>query len=217
MNKTRLEFIISTIKKILNNNIHKIMMSLLLLLIFLGLSFIVYVQKNHKKVSYNESLNLQNSKSYISSSSVNDSINNEIYVDIKGEVKHPGVYRVKSDDRVTNIIRYAGGFNKSADQRSVNLSQKLNDQQVVIVNKINADANTSNSDNNLSNGDSKKINLNTSDNKQLQELDSVGEKKADKIIEYRNQHNGFRNIDELKKISGFGDKIFEKLKDYLEV
>lgn len=217
MNKTKLEFIIINIKKILNDNIHKIMIVLLLLLISLGLSFIVYVQKSNKSVSYNNSLSFQNNKSDANNNSFNNDIKSDIYVDLKGEVKHPGVYKVKSNDRVTNIIKYAGGFNKHADQRSVNLSQKLNDQQVIIVNKISPNSDIPKSSNDLSTANSKKVNLNTSDNKELQELDSVGEKKADKIIDYRNQHNGFKNIDELKKISGFGDKTFEKLKDYLEV
>ncbi|TPR25707.1 ComEA family DNA-binding protein [Apilactobacillus micheneri] len=217
MNKTKLEFIIINIKKILNDNIHKIMIVLLLLLISLGLSFIVYVQKSNKKVSYNNSLSLQNNKSDASNSSLNNDINSEIYVDLKGEVKHPGVYKVKSADRVTNVIKSAGGFKKHADQKSVNLSQKVNDQQVIIVNKISPNGDISDSPNDVSTANSKKVNLNTSDNKKLQELDSVGEKKADKIIDYRNQHNGFKSIDELKKISGFGDKTFEKLKDYLEV
>ncbi|TPR19928.1 ComEA family DNA-binding protein [Apilactobacillus timberlakei] len=217
MNKTKLEFIIINIKKILNDNIHKIMIVLLLLLISLGLSFIVYVQKSNKKVSYNNSLSLQNNKVDTNNNSLNNDINSEIYVDLKGEVKNPGVYKVKSDDRVTNVIKSAGGFKKYADQKSVNLSQKLNDQQVIIVNKISLNSDIPNSSNDVSTANSKKVNLNTSDNKKLQELDSVGEKKADKIIDYRNQHKGFKSIDELKKISGFGDKTFEKLKDYLEV
>ncbi|MEB3767444.1 ComEA family DNA-binding protein [Acinetobacter sp. MD2] len=50
-----------------------------------------------------------------------------------------------------------------------------------------------------------------------QQLTGIGEKKAQAIIEYRQQHGKFRQIDELKNIKGIGDKLFEKNRDKLRL
>lgn len=61
------------------------------------------------------------------------------------------------------------------------------------------------------------ININKADKNSLMTLSGIGEKMADRIIEYRNNHGEFKTIDELKKVSGIGDKKFNKIKKYIEV
>ncbi len=58
-----------------------------------------------------------------------------------------------------------------------------------------------------------KINLNTANTSELDSLPGIGPVYAERIIEYRKSHGGFKNITELKNIKGIGDKTFEKLKD----
>lgn len=160
------------------------------------------------------------------------SINNNgnLYVDIKGAVNHPGAYQMNDNQRVGDVIEKAGGLISNADLNRVNLAQKLNDQMIIYVprkgetipislnsqqtqnnNPSNSTEATANSNAEQHASSTGKINLNTATLDQLQQLDGVGEKKAQKIINYRQQHNGFKQIDELKNVDGIGDKSFEKL------
>lgn len=54
-------------------------------------------------------------------------------VDIKGEVKKPGVYTLKENDRVIDVVKKAGGFTKYADASSNNLSKKIKDEMVIVI------------------------------------------------------------------------------------
>ncbi len=62
-----------------------------------------------------------------------------------------------------------------------------------------------------------KININTATSSELQKLDGIGEVKAEAIIEYRNKYGKFKTIEDIKKVSGIGDKTFEKIKDKITV
>ncbi len=159
----------------------------------------------------------------------------QIYVDVKGAVRNPGVYQVNPNMRICDAVDLAGGFNKSADKKQVNLAQRLSDQQVVYIpirgeikgNQFKAGAGapanpnqseevTAANDDGSSTTDSEsegnQINLNTADKTKLQELTGIGEKKADQIIAYRKEHGDFKKIEDLKEVPGFGDKTFANLK-----
>lgn len=162
--------------------------------------------------------------------------NQQMYVDVKGAVKNPGVYQINANMRVVDAINLAGGYNHSADRKHINLAQKLSDQQVVYVpirgevkgNPVTstnpgpqASAASSASESQTgdsqdvttaSSGNEQQINLNTADKTKLQELNGIGEKKADQIIAYRQAHGQFKRIEELKDVPGFGDKTFDNLK-----
>ena len=60
------------------------------------------------------------------------------------------------------------------------------------------------------------IDLNTASKNELMTIKGIGEKKAQRIIEYR-KNQKFKNVNELKEIKGFGSKIIEKIKDKVEV
>lgn len=58
------------------------------------------------------------------------------------------------------------------------------------------------------------MNINTADVQKIADsLKMIGEKKAQSIIEYRVKNGQFKNVDDLKKVAGIGDKIIEKNKD----
>ncbi len=189
----------------------------------LGLVIILILNQNSNDAN-NVATDYSEQSSVVASSSSSQnqsSASGDLYIDVKGEVKHPGVYQIPSNSHVTDVIKEAGGFKSDADEQNVNLAKVLKDQDVVVVNKKGAAGSSafasSNNTNTGSSANNAKVNLNTADLNELQKLDRVGEKKAQKIIDYRNQHNGFHSIDEIKQVSGFGDKTFERLKDSLEV
>jgi len=62
-----------------------------------------------------------------------------------------------------------------------------------------------------------KINLNSADKEQLMSLFGIGEKLAQRIIDYRAKVEGFKEMDELKNIKGISDDKYEKIKDFLVV
>ncbi|MBM6613621.1 helix-hairpin-helix domain-containing protein [Desemzia sp. RIT804] len=144
-----------------------------------------------------------------------------LYVDVKGAVHSPGVYQVTSDMRLMDAVELAGGLLISADQSQINLALKLTDQMVVYVPQIGEEVKEISDENSLIRNKSAeqegKINLNTADTVQLQTLNGIGEKKAEKIIQYREENGSFQSTDELKNVSGIGDKTFEALKDFVVV
>lgn len=62
-----------------------------------------------------------------------------------------------------------------------------------------------------------KINVNKASSSELQEINGVGPALAEKIIKYREQNGNFETIEDLKNVSGIGDKKFENIKDYIVV
>lgn len=139
--------------------------------------------------------------------------NTQIQVHIAGEVKKPGVYKMESGSRIIDGINAAGGFTEKANQASLNLAKTLDDGEQIVVESIEkstSTSNTQNPDNGTNNG---KININTADATQLQSLSGVGPSTAQKIIDYRNANGKFKTIEDIKKVSGIGEKTFAKFAD----
>ena len=146
-----------------------------------------------------------------------------LIVDVEGAVNKPGVYRLLATARVYDAIQHAGGLAEQADTSAINQAQKLHDQSQVFVpdkNNSSTAANTvqttaTNTDNSTT--DSKTINLNTADVTELQNLPGVGPKKAELIIQYRQEKGSFSKIEDLTEVQGIGEKTFAKIKSQLTV
>jgi competence protein ComEA len=142
------------------------------------------------------------------------------YVHVTGAVRHPGVYRVPAWARLDLAVKRAGGAAKSADLEGVNLAAKVSDgQQVVVPERGAAGAATATvaAVGGGAGATQAPISLNTATPEQLDQLDGVGPATAQKILEWRKEHGGFRSVDDLKQISGIGPKRFEALKDKLRM
>ncbi|MBA9025504.1 helix-hairpin-helix domain-containing protein [Peribacillus huizhouensis] len=141
-----------------------------------------------------------------------------IKVDVKGAVNRPGVYIAEAGDRVIDLIADAGDFAKEADKDQVNLAQVVEDQMVILVPRVGDESvETIGSVSSSGSSSDGKINLNTATQAELETLTGVGPSKALSIIDYREKNGKFHSVEDLKKISGIGDKTFEKLKDSIKV
>ncbi|MDU6523816.1 MAG: helix-hairpin-helix domain-containing protein [Enterococcus sp.] len=147
----------------------------------------------------------------------------EWYVDVKGAVKKTGMYRITQGMRLMDAIDLAGGFTSEADQNQVNFSKLLTDQEIIYVPKVGeaipaiGEVSQGKSNTTTSSGTAEKININTADLTELQQLTGIGEKKAADIIKYREENGSFRAVEDLTKVSGIGEKTLENLKDSITI
>ena len=140
---------------------------------------------------------------------------NEVTIDISGEVINPGVYRLIGDVRLNDALIKSGGLSANADRewvaKNINLAEKLVDgQKIFIPKRGDVLGNVQFSNSNLQD---KIVRINSATIEQLDRLSGIGPSIAKKIIDYRTKNGGFKNIDELKLVSGIGDKLFEEIKD----
>ncbi|KMN81765.1 topoisomerase [Chromobacterium sp. LK11] len=61
------------------------------------------------------------------------------------------------------------------------------------------------------------VNINTANQQELEALKGIGPVKAKAIVDYRAKNGPFKSVDDLKNVSGIGDKTLEKLRSELAV
>jgi competence protein ComEA len=151
-----------------------------------------------------------------------------VVVHVAGEVRRPGVYRLRASDRVQDAVKLAGGATRRANLDGLNLAAKLEDgRQVVVPRRGGAGGGSAAAGGSAgagaaaagapAAGPSAPVNLNTATAEQLDTLDGVGPTTAQKIIAYRQQHGGFGSVSELDRIPGIGAKRMASLRDQVTV
>lgn len=141
----------------------------------------------------------------------------ELWVDVAGAVRRPGLYKVPAGSRLAAALERAGGVARRGDETGVNLASPLHDGQQVIVPPRGAAgiAAAAAGPGAAAAASSGPISLGQATEVQLESLDGIGPALAGRILQYRQQHGGFRSLDELKEVSGIGDKRFEALRGSL--
>ncbi|MQS52296.1 helix-hairpin-helix domain-containing protein [Companilactobacillus mishanensis] len=142
-------------------------------------------------------------------------------VDVQGEVKHPGVFKMNKGSIVLDAVKMAGGITESGDIRQVNQAQRVTDAMQIYIPHIGeksavASGNT-NSGSQSSDKSKTQVNINTAAVEDFQSVSGIGPKKAEKIIEFREKNGNFAQLEDLTKVSGIGDKTLETLRDSLTV
>lgn len=210
-----------------------IMGLIILIIISISIFLIIKYRPKPKKESKKETI-----EKNIVEEKVKEEKEEEYKVDIKGAVITPGLYSLPKSSRVIDVINKAGGLKDNANTTPINLSLKIKDEMVIIIytneevenfvktkekearmikecnefNNLRNDACI----NTKSNKETKvegKININTATKEELNTLPGIGSSKAKSIIEYREKVNGFKEIDELKKVEGIGEELFAKIKE----
>ena len=124
-----------------------------------------------------------------------------VVVDVVGAVRRPGVYRLPEGARVQDAVRRARPTGR-ANLQGLNLAERLADgEQVVVPGPGTATAATAAA---APGSPQAPVHLNSASLEQLETLDGIGPSLAQRIIDYRTQHGGFRSLDELDQVSGFG-------------
>lgn len=148
----------------------------------------------------------------------------KIYIHVAGEVKNPGVIEIEEGKRIIDIIQKAGGLTEYADISKINLAYEISDGQKIYIPNVNEIKNGEFDGNIIiSNGSetlydenkakNQKININTAGESELQTLSGIGEAMARRIVEYREENGKFKNIEDIKNVSGIGESKFKNLEE----
>jgi competence protein ComEA len=215
----------------------------ILLGIFVIVSVLIFLLLKYREVN---GKNIESSKEEEILSTVVEEIPKEesyYYVDIKGAVTNPNVYKVGVEDRIADVIKMAGGLTEQADTSTLNLSKKVIDEMFIVIytkaeiakfkegnvviqevikyiekectcpDPLINDACILNDS--IEDASTTMISLNNATKEELMSLPGIGEAKAQDIIDYRVSTGPFKTIDDIKQITGIGDSIFDQIKDYI--
>lgn len=161
-----------------------------------------------------------------------------IMVDVDGAVATPQVVTLPADARVNDAIEAAGGLTPDADASGINRAALLADGQKVYVPRqgevvtgaaVSGGAGASASGSgatadgtgasgtgtSTTSGAGALVNINTADIETLDTLPGVGPATAQAIVDDRTQNGSFASIEDIMRVSGIGEKKFEKLKDLI--
>lgn len=145
-----------------------------------------------------------------------------ICVHVCGAVKQPGVYELRAGSRVYEAVQAAGGFDKEADRDYVNQAQELADGTKLVIptleeaekardREFTAVTETENAAQDK--GKNAKVNINTASEAQLCDIPGIGATRAAAITAYRESHGGFQKPEDIMKVNGIKEGMYEKIKD----
>lgn len=185
-------------------------------------------EKDKQETNSNKEAKENNTSSEENRINVDDEV---IIVHITGAVKNWGIIELPINSRVADAIEKAGGLTEDADISNVNLAYILEDGMKVKIPSINdvkengkqeeSYISKENGENIVDfSGDSFKpmnsiVNINTATQTELETLPGIGTSTALKIVNYRNEHGKFENIEDIKNVNGIGEAKFNSIKELI--
>lgn len=176
----------------------------IIIIIFCVIILLIPVKKEELQIDFNPQ---------VSSEKIDEP--RYIYIDIKGEVQNPGVYKVLKEYRLFQLLSLAGGVTGEADTLAINLSLKLYDQQVLYIPSyedgypIIIDV--------IDKFFTNIVNINSASIELLDTLPGIGPSTAKSIVDYRNEVGFFDSIEDIMKVTGIGEATFDEIKDFITV
>ena len=142
-----------------------------------------------------------------------------VIVHVTGCVENPGIYELKEDSRVYDAVEAAGGFSEDADSQVLNLARIVTDGEQISIPSATEESTVSEIDvpqssSAIVNG---LVNINKATSEELQTLNGVGPSTAEKIIADREANGPFASKEDLKRVSGIGDKKYAALEPYITI
>jgi competence protein ComEA len=136
-----------------------------------------------------------------------------VYVDIKGAVKNPGIYKLAEGKRIIHLLKKAGGVNVAADVNGLNLSEPLKDGTLYRIPKVGEAL----EEKDPAPNEATFISINEATMSELETLPKIGPATARSIIDYRNEFGPFEFIEDIMNVKGIGEATFEAFKDSIEL
>ena len=228
--------IVDKIKGYIINNAFKVIAIFIILILYALQLVFMYIMINGKNEVKDETIAEKNISVEKNIESQNEKIEEYIYVDVKGSVKKPNVYKLLKGSRVNDAVNEAGGLLKTANTRFINLSKVLNDGEVIVIYSNDEIKNAKKTNtiyvetpciceevkndscyNEITNNENSKININTASLDQLMSLNGIGESKANAIIEYRQINGYFSKVEDIINVNGISETIYDKIKNDITV
>lgn len=191
-----------------------------------GLGVLFYEQKKEEKIEGSFITGESNQEDYTDSRatgpvSQTDSKAADVIITayVCGAVSKPGVYELEEGARVSDAVNMAGGFTLEADEIYLNLAEPVMDGSKIYVPTLEETSEKGYFpiDGTLDESSSSKINVNTAGEDMLTSLPGIGQSKAKAIVEYRENNGKFLSIEDIKNVSGIGDRLFEQIKELITV
>ncbi|WUB84923.1 ComEA family DNA-binding protein [Streptomyces platensis] len=153
----------------------------------------------------------------------------QLVVDVTGKVRHPGIQRMPPGSRVVDALRAAGGVLHGANIRGLNRARLLTDGEQIVVGAAGEAGGGGGAGGGSGSagvgaggpgsgppsagaGPGGPVSLSTATEQQLDSLPGVGPVLARHIVEFRTQHGGFTSVDQLRQVTGIGDRRFADLR-----
>jgi competence protein ComEA len=136
----------------------------------------------------------------------------QLYVNVVGAVRRPGLYRLPAGARVADALARAGGVTRKAQVELVNLAARIADGEQVVVPRRGAAGVAPVAAGASGASPSGPVHLNSATVEQLDALPGVGPVTAQKIVDYRQAHGGFKSVDDLDAVPGIGPARLEDLR-----
>jgi len=141
-----------------------------------------------------------------------------IFVHVLGAVRTPGLFDLPAGSRVMDAVAHAGGVLETADPTGVNLARLLVDGEQLYVPQVGESppdtlAGAAVGGAGAPGAPGAMVNINTGSLSDLDTLPHVGPVMAQRIIDYRTSNGRFTSVEDLRNVTGVGEKTFEALRD----
>ncbi|MET7637905.1 helix-hairpin-helix domain-containing protein [Streptomyces sp. NPDC005438] len=134
-----------------------------------------------------------------------------VVVDVSGKVRRPGIHRLPAGSRVEDALKAAGGVRSGTDTKGLNRARLLVDGEQIVVGSAQQPTGAGPEPGAGPAQSGAPVSLSSATTEQLETLPGVGPVLAQKIVDFRNEHGGFTSVDQLREVSGIGDRRFDEL------